>query len=157
MQHSFLSFFSLVRVSCVQCTHLLKSYNDCWSKLWKAKFFILCDAIFLVRLQGNLNLITLGSERFYENPGLGYWRHVWRSEGPDNPYGEPCLSSVKTSLIEKRRTEPHHTEQLLLQFLHCLSLTCWCARWEPRTWSSCRCVPFPPWRLLWWWQVQANR
>ena len=35
------------------------------SKLCKAKFFILCDVIFLVRLQGkNLNLITLGKGRF---------------------------------------------------------------------------------------------
>ena len=31
------------------------------SKLWKAKFFILCDVIFQVR--ENLKLITLGSER----------------------------------------------------------------------------------------------
>ena len=29
----------------------------------KSKFSILCDVIFLVRLQGNLKLITLGSER----------------------------------------------------------------------------------------------
>ena len=33
------------------------------SKLWKAKFFILCDVISLVRLQENMKLITLGSER----------------------------------------------------------------------------------------------
>ena len=31
------------------------------SKLWKAKFFILCGVIFLVRLQGNLKLISLRS------------------------------------------------------------------------------------------------
>ena len=30
------------------------------SQLWKAKFSILCNVIFLVRLQGNLKLITLG-------------------------------------------------------------------------------------------------
>ena len=33
------------------------------SDVWEAKFFILCGVIFLVRLQGNLKLITLGSER----------------------------------------------------------------------------------------------
>ena len=34
------------------------------SKLWKANFFILCDAIFLVRLQGKFEIdFTLGSER----------------------------------------------------------------------------------------------
>ena len=33
------------------------------SKLWKAKFSILCDVIFLVRLQENLTSITLRSER----------------------------------------------------------------------------------------------
>ena len=33
------------------------------SKLWKAKFFILCDDIFLVSVQGYLKLITLRSER----------------------------------------------------------------------------------------------
>ena len=33
------------------------------NKPWKTKFFILCDVIFMVRLQGNLKLITLGSER----------------------------------------------------------------------------------------------
>ena len=33
------------------------------SKLWKAKFSILCDVIFLARLQENLTSITLRSER----------------------------------------------------------------------------------------------
>ena len=33
------------------------------SKLWKAKFSILCDAIFHWGCRGNLELITLGSER----------------------------------------------------------------------------------------------
>ena len=33
------------------------------SKLWKAKFFILCDVIFWWGCSGNLKLITVGSER----------------------------------------------------------------------------------------------
>ena len=33
------------------------------NKQWKAKFFLLRDLMFLVRLQGNLKLITLRSER----------------------------------------------------------------------------------------------
>ena len=33
------------------------------SKLCQARFFIACDVIFLVGLQGNLKLITLGSGR----------------------------------------------------------------------------------------------
>ena len=33
------------------------------SKSWKAKFIILCDVIFLMRLQGKFEMITLGSER----------------------------------------------------------------------------------------------
>ena len=48
----------VVRIGSVIIFHL--------SKLWKAKFFILCDVIFLVRLQERLQeftLITLGSER----------------------------------------------------------------------------------------------
>ena len=45
----------VVRISSIFIFHL--------SKLWKAKFFILCDVIFLVRLQGNVKLISLGSKR----------------------------------------------------------------------------------------------
>ena len=38
-------------------------YNPLSSKVWKAKFFILCDVKFLVTLQGNyLKLMTTGSE-----------------------------------------------------------------------------------------------
>ena len=33
------------------------------SKLWKAKFFILCDIIFLVRLQEKFEIDDSGSER----------------------------------------------------------------------------------------------
>ena len=46
----------VVRIGCVTIFYL--------SKLWKAKFSILCDVIFLVRLQGKfVKLITVGSER----------------------------------------------------------------------------------------------
>ena len=46
----------VVRIGSIIIFHL--------SKLWKAKFVILCDVIFLVRgCKGNLKLITLGSER----------------------------------------------------------------------------------------------
>ena len=34
------------------------------SKLWKAKFFILCDAIFLVRMQGKFEI-----DHFWERKG----------------------------------------------------------------------------------------
>ena len=37
-------------------------------KRWKAEFFILCEAIFLVRMQGNLILITLWSEKVNAEP-----------------------------------------------------------------------------------------
>ena len=45
------------------------------SKLWKAKFSILCDVIFLVRLRGILTLITLRSERvkLYYSRHIQYW------------------------------------------------------------------------------------
>ena len=44
----------------------LQSLKD-QSKIWKARFFILCDVIFLVGLQGKLKLITFGSERVFHS------------------------------------------------------------------------------------------
>ena len=49
------SIYDVLRIGSVIIFHL--------SKLWKATFFELCDAIFLVRLQGNyLKLTTVRSE-----------------------------------------------------------------------------------------------
>ena len=45
----------LVKIGSIMISHL--------SKLRKAKFFILCDVIFLAVYRRNLILITLGSER----------------------------------------------------------------------------------------------
>ena len=57
------------------------------NELWKAKFFILPEVIFLVRLQGKLTLITLGSERINhirENLLFSYMPQAW-TQSPHLP------------------------------------------------------------------------
>ena len=50
------------------------------SKLWKAKFFILCDVIFLVRLQGKFEIDHSWSEGVEEN-WVGLRGSVWQNTG----------------------------------------------------------------------------
>ena len=57
------------------------------SKLWKAKFFILCGVIFLVRLRGNLKLITLGSERVQLEVVKASCSCVWHTVEVPTPNG----------------------------------------------------------------------
>ena len=78
------------------------------SKLWNAKFIILCNVIFLVRLQGKL--ITLGSERVDE--AICNWtrpRSPWTQESntlgtlhgvvaySDRPNTSSCVSPTSAA------------------------------------------------------------
>ena len=60
--------------TCVRCTHLLKASATAGiiifhlSKLWQTKFFILCDVIFLVKLQG-----IFAFDQSWEWKGQPFW------------------------------------------------------------------------------------
>ena len=64
------------------------------SKLWKAKFFIQCGVIFLVMLQGNFKLITLGSERVDDFSNIFGVQENWFSSAMRIPPHVDCTQSL---------------------------------------------------------------
>ena len=80
------------------------------SKLWKAKFFILCDVIFLVRLQGGFDIDhswewkSLVIHRVQRNKGSCKIYTWWR--GSIYLHGLFCRSDRKTTITSQTRSSP---------------------------------------------------
>ena len=89
------------------------------SKRWKAKLFILCGVIILVRLQEKLKLITLGSER------------VKRKYGP-SPFPlplQPCIATCVQQPTPAWHIATRHT-LCVADALRDTSLYGWLTAWR---------------------------
>ena len=76
-------------------------------RVWKAKFFTLCDVIFLVRLQGNLKLITKNK------PQVAVALAFQQMRTPDASRREICVQEFGNAYQRKRYHFYHRVQQTI--------------------------------------------